>query len=305
MAAEDLDPYGNYYFTLEIDGVEIAHFLEFSGLKTKSEVFEVQEGGFNGATHKLVGGSSFDNITLKYATSASTQLAAWRDRYMLDEFDTRPEDSGAIIVRDNAGQEIRRYTFHQLWPVSWEGPSLDSGSSGLAVETLELAFDELYFDNAGPPEAPEPEPPFEPEPNVPLATADVPFEFDSDQMKEPEGSEACDKLHESVKEQDPPPEKIWIDAHTCTMGSYAYNLSLSEKRAQATAREMKKRAEADGLNTVYVAAGFSYQFPIASNLNAAGRASNRRSEFFTSPWEDRGRDLKKDRKDPGSKPKGP
>jgi phage tail-like protein len=287
MATEDLDPYGNYHFTLEIDGVEIAHFLEFSGLKTSAEVFEIKEGGFNGATHKRPGASKFENLVLKYATSASTQLAEWRDRYILDQYDTRENSSGAIIMRNNKGEEIRRYSFHALWPVSWEGPSLSSGGSALAIETLELAFDSMQPDEKAP-IPPDPVPNPEPNPNEPLAVAPVPFHFDSDKMK-PEGEAACENLHESIKKQDPPPKEVWIDAHTCTMGSFSYNLSLSEKRAKATAAEMQSKADKDGLNTKYYARGFSYAYPSTSNATKEGREANRRSEFYTSDWDSRGR----------------
>lgn len=286
MATGDLDPFGNYYFSLEIDGVELAHFLEFSGLKTSAEVFEIQEGGFNGATHKLPGQSSFDNLTLRYATSASTQLAEWRDRYILDQWDKRSQDSAAIIMRDNSGNEIKRFSFNALWPVSWEGPSLQSGGSDLAIETLELAFDSMLPEGTDP-IIPDPLPEPEPDPNTPLAIAPVPFHFDSDRMK-PDGERACEELHQSIKKQDPPPETIWIDAHTCTMGTFAYNLSLSNKRATATAREMQKKAEADGLKIQYIGNGFSYAHPSTSNATPAGREANRRSEFYTSPPTARG-----------------
>jgi len=134
------DPYGSYFFALEIGGVEVAHFQEFSGIKTTAEVFEIQEGGRNGATLKRPGPSKFDNLILKYATNASVALLAWRDEWLQDRYLTR---DGAVTIRNNRGQEVRRYTFTGAWPVSWEGPSLNSGSSDLAVETLEIAVETL------------------------------------------------------------------------------------------------------------------------------------------------------------------
>ena len=76
MPAEDQlsDPYGAYYFALEINGIEIAHFMECAGMKTSSTVFEIEEGGVNGYTHKRPGQSKWENIVLKYASSASTEL---------------------------------------------------------------------------------------------------------------------------------------------------------------------------------------------------------------------------------------
>jgi len=139
-----MDPYGSHYFALEINGQEIAHFLECSGLKTTATVFEIEEGGMNGMTHKRPGQSKWDNIVLRYATNASQTLLEWRDQFLQDQFASRPTNSGAIILYDNYGNEIRRYSFTNCWPVSWEGPQLNAGSSELAVETLEIAHEGLY-----------------------------------------------------------------------------------------------------------------------------------------------------------------
>ncbi|MCO4748109.1 MAG: phage tail protein [Proteobacteria bacterium] len=147
MATKNVDPYGNYYFALEliVDGhkTEVAHFMECGGLKSTAEVFEIEEGGLNGRSHKRPGRSSWDNITLRYATSASTFLLEWRDKYLQDKFDTRTKTSGAITLMNNKGDVVRRYEFMNAWPVSWEGPSFNAGSSELAVESLEIAHEGL------------------------------------------------------------------------------------------------------------------------------------------------------------------
>lgn len=143
------DPYGNFYFALELKfpgdsgPIHVAHFMECSGLKSTAEVFEIIEGGLNGMTHKRPGQSRWENITLRYATSASTKLLEWRDRFLQDQFAERTETSGAIIMMKNDGTEVRRFEFKNAWPVSWEGPSLNAGGSELAVETIEIAHDGL------------------------------------------------------------------------------------------------------------------------------------------------------------------
>jgi phage tail-like protein len=283
MAVEDLDPYGNYYFALEIDGVEVAHFLEFSGLKTTAEVFEVREGGLNGVTHKRPGPSTFQNIILRYGTSASQTLAEWRDKYLNDEFGRRPNTSGAVVVKSNKGSEIKRYSFFEMWPVSWEGPAMSSSASALAIETLEVAFDGLTLDGSEP--APPPPPPEPPPPNnQPLAVEPIPFEFDSDKMK-PEGEAACGRVANSINAMDPKPTTVYIEGHTCTMGSYAHNLALSTKRAAATKKEMESRSP----GPTYISQGFSYTYPVASNATDAGRQQNRRTEFYETSPVSRGR----------------
>ena len=137
------DPHGGHYFALEINGNQIAHFLECSGLKTVATVFEIEEGGMNGMTHKRPGQSKWENIVLRYATNASLELLEFRDRFLRDEFTSRQNNSGAIVLYNNAGNPVRRYSFKHCWPVSWEGPQLNAGSSELAVETLEIAHEGL------------------------------------------------------------------------------------------------------------------------------------------------------------------
>ena len=44
FAARELEePVGAYVFSLEINGVELAHFQDCSGIKSNTEVFEIKE----------------------------------------------------------------------------------------------------------------------------------------------------------------------------------------------------------------------------------------------------------------------
>lgn len=145
--ADDMleDPYGGYYFKLEVDQQEVAHLLEVSGLKTSAQVFEVEEGGQNGFVHKRVGASRWDNLTIRFATNRSRFLQSWREQFLRNPFDEGLWRSGSIVMFDNHGDAVRRFHFVRAWPVAWEGPSLDSGSSELAVESLELAHEGLQI----------------------------------------------------------------------------------------------------------------------------------------------------------------
>lgn len=142
-SSRETDPYAGHYFALELNGDQVAHFLECSGLKSTATVFEIEEGGMNGMTHKRPGQSKWENIVLRYATNISMTLLEWRDQFLQDQFGSRPDNSGAIVLYDNSGTQIRRYSFHSCWPVSWEGPQLNAGASELAIETLEIAHEGL------------------------------------------------------------------------------------------------------------------------------------------------------------------
>jgi phage tail-like protein len=289
-----IDPHGSYYFVLEIDSVEVAHFMEFSGLKSTCEIFEIPEGGFNGQVHKFPGVSKWENLTLRYCTQASTALFEWRQDYVNDKFKDRAETSGAVVMKNNAGDEIKRFSFGAMWPVSWEGPALNSGSSELAIETLEVAFDRFTMDDddPGPEELYEP-PPYEIVDDQ-METPPVQFEYNSEELT-PEGQEVVDNVAETLNsEENKDVEEMWVEGHTCTDGSWHYNKSLSEGRARVVMTELRAKCP----DKKFYSRGYSWKYPTSSNATEGGRAANRRTEFMTSSPKDRG----VDDSEPASKP---
>jgi phage tail-like protein len=131
------DPEGNFIFALEIEGIEIAQFKECSGIKSTTQVFELQEGGMNHRVHKLPGQSKWENIVLRYAVTADVSLLTWRNEILQDDF--APRRNGSIVMKTLTMEEVRRYNFIQGWPVSWEGPHFQATSADLAVEMIEIA----------------------------------------------------------------------------------------------------------------------------------------------------------------------
>ncbi len=282
MPAEDqlLDPYGAHYFALELNGIEIAHFMEFSGIKTSSTVFEIEEGGVNGYTHKRPGQSKWENLVLKYASSASTQLLEFRDAFNLDQFESRPTNSGAVIMYDNQGNEVRRYSFKRAWPVSWEGPSLNAGSSELAIETLELAHEGIEVtgpmgpvDNTPPP-APAPEQPGAVLEDGKIVILDpIQFEYDSHEVKG-ESQKTLDEVAQILR--DNPDMEVEVAGHASSEGTDAYNQDLSQRRTDEVVRQLEDRGvEGDRMTPV----GYGESQPVADNSTSAGRSANRRVEF--------------------------
>lgn len=138
------DPEGNYIFALEIDGIEVAQFLECSGLKSSTEIFELVEGGMNHRVHKLPGQSRWENITLRYGVTNDISLMKWRDEILQDKFGRSARRNGSIVVKNNQMETVRRYNFVDAWPVGWEGPAFSSSSSELAIESVELAHHGVY-----------------------------------------------------------------------------------------------------------------------------------------------------------------
>jgi OOP family OmpA-OmpF porin len=121
-------------------------------------------------------------------------------------------------------------------------------------------------------------------PNTPMgATVDargcwtyaavVLFDINSAEVK----SEAYPMLTEAVLIMKKNPDlTVEIDGHTDNTGTAAYNMTLSEKRAEAIKDHLVTRGiDPKRLTTK----GFGFTKPAASNDTKAGRAKNRRVEF--------------------------
>lgn len=99
------------------------------------------------------------------------------------------------------------------------------------------------------------------------------FDFDSATIR-PESEPVLAKLFEGLRNV--PTESIAIEGHTSSEGSDAYNLGLSERRAQAVVADLVRR----GIQASRLAAvGVGEKQPIASNNDESGRSLNRRVEI--------------------------
>lgn len=105
----------------------------------------------------------------------------------------------------------------------------------------------------------------------------VHFEFDKYDLT----PAAKMKLDENLQVlQDNPNLKVVIQGNTDSIGTEAYNLTLSERRAQTVFDYLNSNGIApERLQTV----GYGFSRPIADNKTREGRALNRRSELQTLP----------------------
>ena len=135
------DPYGQFNFLIEIDGVVKGGFSEASGLTTDTNIIEYREGAEqHGTTRKLPGLMKYNNIVLKRGWTKDKSLWAWRKR-VIDGKTQR--NSGSIVLLDEARNEALRWNFREGWPSKLEGPALNAKTSEVAVETLEIAHEGL------------------------------------------------------------------------------------------------------------------------------------------------------------------
>ena len=135
--AERRDPYQNFHFFVEIEGVFCAGFTECSGLEIATETFEYKEGGLNTYTHKLPVRTSFGNVTLKHGLTPTPEWWGW---YMGVVRGQIMRKHLSIVQYNSQQQEVRRWDFKGAYPVKWVGPKFNAaGKKDVSIETREIA----------------------------------------------------------------------------------------------------------------------------------------------------------------------
>ena len=141
QTGQRVDPFRNFNFLVELDGIAQASFTECSGLSTTTEVIENREGGDNVTVRKLPGKTSYDNISLKRGLTSSTELWDWRQQ-IIDGNVVRKNGSIVVFDLDNS-TEVARWNFVRAWPTKWEGPTFSAKGNDIAIDTLVLAHEGL------------------------------------------------------------------------------------------------------------------------------------------------------------------
>jgi phage tail-like protein len=132
------DPYGNYNFLVEIDGITRAAFHEVNGFDSTVDVIEHREGGENTALRKLPGMTKYSNIVLKWGITDDMQLYQWHRQIVTGDIQRK---NGSIVLLNRAGEEVARWNFFRAWPSKYDGPDFTAEGNDVAIETLELAHE--------------------------------------------------------------------------------------------------------------------------------------------------------------------
>ena len=132
------DPFGNYNFLVEIDGIARGAFQECSGFDSTIDVIEHREGGENTTLRKLPGMTKYSNLVLKWGMTDDRELYDWHRSAIQGTIERK---NGSIVLLNNAGVEVARWNFVRAWPTKYDGPDLNAEGNDVAVETLELAHE--------------------------------------------------------------------------------------------------------------------------------------------------------------------
>lgn len=144
MALPENDAGVGYSFGLEVDGIQIKHITEISGLKMEQDVVELKQNDSKGVytIKKIPGRWKAGELTITRPLNADNSFKDWIKNAQLGQM-TNVRKGGAVILYDYENAPVARYNFTNAWPKSLEMSTLKAGDTSVLTEKLVLTYEKL------------------------------------------------------------------------------------------------------------------------------------------------------------------
>jgi phage tail-like protein len=138
-------PYPAYNYKVSVTNVDTGEtvsgsFSEVSGLTVDVQPIEYRDGTDDTAVRKVRGLRKLSNVTLKRGITGHVGFWRWVLTGIEGDVDRQ---QGYIALLNEDRVEVMRWNFRQAWPTKYTGPSLNAKNNEIAMETLELAIEDL------------------------------------------------------------------------------------------------------------------------------------------------------------------
>ena len=121
--------------------IAMGGFTECSGLEMSLDIEDYEEGGRNGGTLKFPTRVKWQNITLKKGVGAGTALWDWHYGFVKGQGKRK---DGIIVLQNDLHIPNNIWYFRRGLPVRYTGPTMNASQSAVAIESIEIAHEELY-----------------------------------------------------------------------------------------------------------------------------------------------------------------
>lgn len=135
-----VDPYKNFRFLVEIDGIVQGGFREVTIPDSTQEPIEYREGNMTPTVMKQPGLVKYGNVSLKWGITDSLELYKWRK--LVEDGKTKDARRNmAVILLDDEGSPAARWEFSEAWPSKYDAPDLNATGNEIAIENLEIVHE--------------------------------------------------------------------------------------------------------------------------------------------------------------------
>jgi phage tail-like protein len=136
--SQGISPALSLRFFVKLDGLDNCYFTACEGLGAYYETENWAEGGST-STSTLPVRLVYSNVRLSRPVDRdSGRVAAW---FSGIQREWKRVDA-AITVADGNGIPVAIWALKGIWPVRYTGPQLRADGTGVAIETIELSYQE-------------------------------------------------------------------------------------------------------------------------------------------------------------------
>ncbi|MCR5453250.1 MAG: phage tail protein [Lachnospiraceae bacterium] len=146
-------------FAVLVEGRDAhAAFSEVTGIEASVDVVEFRQGNANSlAPVKIPGLVKHGNVTLKYGYTMDSTFKTWiqectsetrnampRHNVSIELIDTNAAAPDQVVEQANGA---RSWILKNAWVAKYNAPDMDAKTSDVAIESVELAYEELVIPN--------------------------------------------------------------------------------------------------------------------------------------------------------------
>ena len=135
------DPYRNFRYLVEIEGIVQAGFSEATILDSTKDVIKYRTGNEPPYVRKVPSLSRYGVLTLKRGISDSIELVKWLK--LVEQGKKDPRRNVVVILMDEKGNPAARWEFGGAWVSKYDAPDLTAEGNDVAIETLEITFETM------------------------------------------------------------------------------------------------------------------------------------------------------------------
>lgn len=134
-----------FYFKVVFSGLgedSDTSFQDVSGIGREMKTEDYSEGGENGFVHRLPKSVEYKKLVLKRGVATkSSGLITWCNTVLEGGLSQKIEVKIVkVSLMNGAGKTIRSWQFNNAYPVKWEADGFTSTKNDVAIETIELSY---------------------------------------------------------------------------------------------------------------------------------------------------------------------
>ena len=131
-----------FHWLIELDGLTAAHFHRCIGIGMEIQMIRYREGGENQVVHNLPGLTTWNDFTLLYGLTVTSDLWDWLEQTAAGQIE--PRNCSIVHLGPDGATEVLRYNARQVLPRAWRGAELDALRNEAAFESVTLCCESIH-----------------------------------------------------------------------------------------------------------------------------------------------------------------